>query len=51
MIAACRYSRGAPIPITEMRSIVEDGADGLIIDDTRLAVETFRSKARAAGNP
>ncbi len=35
----------------EMRSLVEDGADGLIIDDTRLAVETFRIKARAAGNP
>ena len=35
----------------EMRSLVEDGADGLIIDDTRLAVETFCTKARAAGNP
>ncbi len=49
--------RGMPVFVwganrsVEMRSLVEDGADGLIIDDTRLAVETFRIKARAAGNP
>ena len=49
--------RGMPVFVwganraKEMRSLVEDGADGLIIDDTRLAVETFRIKARAAGNP
>ena len=35
----------------EMRSLVEAGADALIIDDTRLGVETFRAKAYAAGNP
>jgi glycerophosphoryl diester phosphodiesterase len=35
----------------EMRSIVESGADALIVDDTRLVVETFRTKAHAAGNP
>jgi glycerophosphoryl diester phosphodiesterase len=35
----------------EMRSIVEAGAEALIVDDTRLAVETFRTKAHAAGNP
>jgi hypothetical protein len=34
-----------------MRSLVEAGADALIIDDTRLGVETFRAKAYAAGNP
>jgi glycerophosphoryl diester phosphodiesterase len=35
----------------EMRSIVDAGAAGLIIDDTQLAFETFRTKAHAAGNP
>ncbi len=51
--------RGRGIPVLvwganrakEMRSLVDAGADALIIDDTRLAVETFRTKARAAGNP
>jgi glycerophosphoryl diester phosphodiesterase len=50
-------NRGIPVLVwganrsAEMRSLVETGADGLIIDDTRLAVETFRTKAQAAGNP
>ncbi len=49
--------RGIPVFVwganraKEMQSLVAAGADGLIIDDTRLAVETFRTKARAAGNP
>jgi len=50
-------NRGIPVFVwgadsaSEMRSVVEAGADALIIDDTRLAVEAFRTKARAAGNP
>ncbi len=49
--------RGIPVLVWganrsgEMRSLVEAGADALIVDDTRLVVETFRTKARAAGNP
>jgi glycerophosphoryl diester phosphodiesterase len=49
--------RGIPVFVwganraKEMRSIVEAGADALIVHDTRLAIETFRTKAHAAGNP
>ena len=49
--------RGTPVFVwganraKDMRSLVEAGADALIVDDTRLAVETFRTKIRAAGNP
>ena len=56
-LASSFRDRGMPVLVwganraKEMRSLVEDGADGLIIDDTRLAVETFRTKAHAAGNP
>ena len=35
----------------QMRSIVEAGAHALIVDDTKLAVQTFRSEAHTAGNP
>jgi glycerophosphoryl diester phosphodiesterase len=49
--------RGIPVLVwganrtKEMLSLLEAGADALIVDDTRLAVETFRTRAHAAGNP
>jgi glycerophosphoryl diester phosphodiesterase len=49
--------RGIPVLVwgadraKEMRSIVEAGAEALIIDDTRLAIETLRGRAITAGNP
>ena len=56
-LASSFRDRGIPVLVwganraKEMRLLADAGADGLIIDDTRLAVETFRTKARAAGNP
>jgi glycerophosphoryl diester phosphodiesterase len=51
------HVRGIPVFVfganrpREMRSIVERGVEALIIDDTRLAFETFRGRTQAAGNP
>lgn len=56
LIASFR-SRGIPILVwganraAELRSIVEAGADALVVDDTQLAFETFRGHAITAGNP
>jgi len=51
------HDRGIPVFVfganrpRRMQSIVDRGADALIVDDTRLAFETFRGRAQAAGNP
>lgn len=56
-LAASFHDRGNAVFIwganraADMRSMVDAGADALIVDDTQLAFETFRGHAVTAGNP